>query len=195
MVKVKYSTNFDAVRMRIKRLPELAEEMALATVKKDAVSFIKLFKQGIRDKKFNLIALRPETIRRKMRQGLSQPSSPLYGSGDDEKNSYINTLRLRRLRKGWKVYRSNAKHHDADITLKHLMAIHEAGALIKRGDAIIRIPPRPTFKKAFNWMLKEKSRQENVAEAKRAINIYIKTGDYSKINNYRKILKGKDFEN
>lgn len=191
MVEAKFSASYDAKRMRVARLPKLVERAVRSGTKKSAIAVIEAFQDGIRTNSFKLVPLKPATVDKKRAQGMSRPKAPLYGRGDEvEKKSYINMLRIRKLKNGWKVFASWAKHHSADIQLRSLLQIHEEGAIIKqrRGNnvVLIRIPPRPALAKALRRVLKGKIQQENTLEVRRAMRLLLKTGS---TKGFRKIYQ------
>lgn len=200
MVTAKFSTTYDAKRMRVARLPKLVERVAKSGTKKQAIALIEAFQSGIRTNSFKLVPLKPETVEKKAKQGMSKPRVPLYGRGDEvEKKSYINMLRIRKLKKGWKVYASWAKHHTSNLQLRALLQVHEEGCIIKqmRGNTmvLIRIPPRPALAKALRRVLKGKIHEENVLEVRRAIRLLIKTGSTSGFRKiYHKTEKDRRFD-
>jgi hypothetical protein len=176
-IKVKYSTKYWAVQKRIARLPTLVLGLLSAIRKKDASRYIKNFHDGIKNKSFRLKKLERGTIIRKERMGMEFPRTPLYGRGDDKKDrSYVNMMRMRKLKNGWRVKPSIAKHYSGKVKLRTLFFVHEFGAIIKQGEKMIRIPPRPAALKAFNKTLKQEKKQENAPLVKKAINKYINTG-------------------
>lgn len=183
MVKVKFSQNYWAAIKRIQRLPKLQwTKTAIDTItKKDAEGFIEEYKKGIREDSFRLTPLAPSTVRQKISKGQAQPTTPLYGAGESEKNSLINALRIRKIKKGYRVFVSRAKHHKSNLPLNVLFSIHSNGALIRRVTKkgrpyIIRIPPRPTRKKAFKRYIAKRLRGENVQKVREAMIKYLKTG-------------------
>jgi hypothetical protein len=138
---------------------------------------------------FGLQKLADWTIQRKMTQGMERPQVPLYGMGDDKKDdSYINGLRLRKLKDGYKVFFSRKKHWSGELTLEDLYQIHENGAVFKKGETVIIIPPRPAFRKAFVRTLKQLKAQETADDVKRVYSQYIRTGQASIVNNYNRHL-------
>lgn len=177
-VKVKFSSRYKAVQRRIRGLPKLVEGMLFATTKKDALNTIRNFRNGIRDNSFGLVELKTGTIRNKERLGMERPETPLYGRGEEErKNSYVNMLRFRKIKNGYRVFPSVAKHYSRRISLRLLYFVHEFGTLISGSNgAIIRIPPRPAFLEAIEKTLRERSLKENTQRVKRAITSYIKDG-------------------
>ena len=88
MIEAKFSTNYGAVKARIRRLPILVENTADTFSKKDAVGLIDTFRNGLRDGSFGLEALKATTVATKQREGKRKPGTPLFGAGDDEDNSY-----------------------------------------------------------------------------------------------------------
>lgn len=187
MINIRFSKNYEAVKSRIRRLPKFIENSADTVVKKDAVSLIDTFQEGIRKGTFNLEKLKPETIARKVREGKKQPDTPLYGEGDDVDNSYINMFKIRKIKKGYRVYARWAKH-ESGLQLRDLFSIHEQGRLIRRGDAIIRIPPRPAFLLASNKFVNKKIREENVEKVRDAMRTLIRQGNDTK---FRKLISEK----
>lgn len=177
MVTAKFSNNYWAVIKRLQRLPKFTGDMADTITKKDAEGLVEEYQKGIRDNDFNLVPLKPATVKTKKRKGYSKPYFPLYGAGDSLKNSLINAFRIRKIKKGYRVFISWAKHHDSNLSLKALSNIHENGALIKKKTTIIRIPPRPTRAKAFKRFLAKRLREENVKKARQAIINYLRTGN------------------
>jgi len=186
MIKVKYSTSYDAKRKRIKRLPEYYIRLLEALIKKDALGVIKAFQEGIRNKTFNMRPLQEKTIKRKISKGMPKPDTPLYGWGDMEEKSYINMLRLRRYQTGnkimWKVRPSKAMHHSKKIRLDWLFDVHEYGTIIMqwRGGnlVIIRIPPRPALFLAYRRYLIKKRREEPAKDVQKAITRIINDGNF-----------------
>lgn len=187
MVALNFSPNYEAVKKRIQRLPKLVDDAADTITKKDAVAIIATFQDGIRDGTFNLTPLKPATIDQKRRQGKPQPETPLYGDGDGSDTSYINMFKIRRIKKGYRIYARWARHHDAGIPLRTLFEIHERGALIKKTDGtIIRIPPRPAFQRAFNRHLVSRIAEENVQKVRDAIGRLLREGDEA---SFKKIIE------
>jgi len=189
-IKVNRRDSFKAKLTRIKRLPKLKEgnRLFFAYTKGDSLRMIRAFHNGIKNSAFGLVELKDKTVRRKMRLGMELPDTPLYGAGDDQKpNSYVNMLRLRKLKNGYKVFPSKGKHYSGTITLDHLFNIHEAGAIIKLKNysdkksveakrSLVRIPPRPAFLKAFELVATEKRKKERSQKVKRVMTQYINDG-------------------
>ncbi len=191
MIEFKFSQTYDAKIKRLKRLPRLVELAALSGTKQDAILLIEAFQDGIRNNSFGLIPLQPATIARKARQGLPRPRNPLYGRGDEvDRKSYLNMLRLRKLKNGWKVFPSWGKHHTSELSLRSLLQVHERGTIIKqvRGNktVLIRIPPRPALRKAHERFLRRRRKRELAQDMKRAISAFIKTGNTAVFNQINK---------
>ena len=151
-VRFQYSKTFAAIKSRIRRLPKLVNNVMDASVKRDITNVITEYKAGIKRNNFNLEVLKPRTVRKKQRKGYPKPRNPLYGMGESQKNSLINALAFRKIKNGYRLYRRRAKHHEANLPLNVLLAIHEHGAIIKNGfgkGILIRIPPRPVVDKAI----------------------------------------------
>jgi hypothetical protein len=178
-VKFKLSKTTAAVRKRIQRLPKLVEEFVDANLKMDAENMVANFKEGIEKNNFRLIPLKPATVRKKQRQGLPKPKTPLYGKGRGHKNSLINALGIRKVKNGYRVYRRRAKHYKANMSLRKLLAIHEQGALVENGfgrGILIRIPARPVVRKAFERTLNQRAKREPTSKVRAAIRRLIRTG-------------------
>ena len=175
MIQLKLSKTYYAKIKRIKRLPRLVSETMEANARKDAVGVVEEYKNGIRKNNFSLEKLKPETIQRKKRKGYPKPATPLYGLGDaGSPRSLIDALYIRRLKTAYKIMISKRKHHSGKVSLELLFRVHENGTVIKTRTALIRIPPRPAFKKAFERHMRKKSAGEPTREVRRAINEYIK---------------------
>lgn len=186
MIEAKFSTKYQAVKARIRRLPKLVEGSADTFTKKDAVALIDTFRDGIENDSFGLARLQPTTIARKIKQGKKKPRNPLLGEGENRDTSYINLFKVRKIKNGYRVYPRWAKHYGSGLDLRHLFAIHERGALIRRPNGTItRIPPRPAFAKAFRKHLNERQRAENVRQVRDAMAELIKNGSeykFKKLN-------------
>jgi len=191
-VKVKYSNTYHAKRKRIVRIPKFLHPVMMAMAKRDAVRMITEFKSGIKSNSFGLERLEDETIQRKRLLGYTLPRVPLYGEGDENKDrSYVNMLRIRNIKRGWKVYPSWAKHHSSDLKLRDLLTVHEFGTIIPTDKGFIRIPPRPAYLRAYKRVLKARKAPEAAAEVKRAINKHINDADtsyYQRVQN--RLLEG-----
>ena len=187
MIKPRYSQNYEAVKKRIQRLPKEVNDVINARIKRDAVETIEAFQDGIRNDSLGLQRLKPKTVEAKARMGYSQPETPLYGKGDDDPNSYINSLAIRKIKSGWRVYRRWVKHHKSWYSLRVLMDIHENGAtIIGVGGAVIRIPPRPAEALALRKVLARKEAAEDSDKVRRAILALTRRGDASQL---RKVAK------
>ena len=193
VVGIKLSKSFDAIRSRIRRLPNLVNDALDSQTRKDAVSVIDEYQKGIRRNNFGLHRLNPVTVKNKKENGLPKPNTPLYGEGDAEKNSLINALGIRKIKNGYRIYRRTAKHHKSDLPLNALLAIHEHGAIIgvtpkmraflhyigihlSKNTRYVRIPPRPVVDKAIIRALQKKKKMDPAREVRAAINQLIRTG-------------------
>lgn len=197
-VKVKYSTNFEAVRSRLRRMPKLTQDAAEASIKRDLQNVIKEYQKGLEANNFRLTPLSSFTVQRKRDQGMQKPKAPLYGSGASDKNSLYNALAIRKIKGGWRLYRRKAKHHESGLPLNILLSIHENGAIIKvtakmraflhyiglhlkKQTTMIRIPPRPIVDKAIQRMLRKKKKHEVAKNIKKAMVKMIKTGNENEL--------------
>lgn len=177
-MKVELSNNFHAKVARIKRLPERMNLVVDGAIKKDLIGIINTFKEGIKNNSFGLQRLESITVLSKRRKGYPKPKTPLYGKGEAEERSYINMLKIRKLKNGqWRLFPSWARHWSGNIQLRELLIIHEKGALIRtKNGKLIRIPPRPAFLLAGNRYMRGKRKQETSQMVKQAITEWINTG-------------------
>jgi hypothetical protein len=187
-VKVKYSQNKKAIEARIRRLPKLMEGAAMGNIKGDMIGLIDEFQKGVKNNNFRLQPLNPKTIKKKVKKGYSQPGTPLYGLGLEDKNSYINMFRIRKIKNGYKIFARWAKHHESNLKLRDLFIVHEFGTYIEKEGKIIKIPPRPAWNKAFTRYMRNKAqnRKEQSKEVKKAIREYIKEGKKLTFDNIKK---------
>ena len=186
MIETKFSEKIKAINRRVDKLPKLLNMKLSAATKKRAELFIKIFQAGIRNREFGLKRLSSATIEQKVKRGYTKPSTPLYGAGDSEQNSLLNVFLIKKLKNGWQVYPRNARHHKSKLKLKWLLAIHEEGAIIRvtdrmrrflhyigihlRADTmLIRIPPRPAQRLAYQEMLRQIAKEDPVPDIKKAI--------------------------
>ena len=189
-ITTKLSSSYGAVRKRISRIPDLFLATVFTSSKRDAIAMINNFHSGIKSNNFGLEKLADGTIQRKATQGMERPQVPLYGKGDDKKdNSYINGLRLKKIKNGYRVYFSKGKHWSGNLSLEDLYFIHENGAVIKRGDALILIPPRQAFSKAFARTIKQRRNKETSAKVRAAYAEYLRTGSKERINTLNRFLE------
>ncbi len=201
-IKVKFSTHFKAVQSRLRRLPKIVEETLDTFAKRDCARVIKEYQKGIKQDLFPTERLHEKTIEIKAGKGYQQPDTPLYGKGEDEKNSLYNALAIRKIKNGYRLYVRWAKHHESDLTLRDLLNIHQRGALIQVTDkmraflhwlgihlrkdtAIIRIPPRPVKDMAVLKVLEKRRREEPAQKIRQAMAEYIKTGRDNLFRKYR----------
>jgi hypothetical protein len=181
MMKLKFSNKIKAIKYRVDRLPKMVERKMDSKTKKYAERFIEIFQFGIQSKAFHLEPLAQVTIEEKERKQYSQPTTPLFGLGDEGPNTLLNTFAIRKVKNGWRVYPRKAKHHEADMTLEELQNFHENGALIGLpGGKIIRIPPRPARRLAYETLLRAIYREDPTKEMREAISGLINEGKESK---------------
>ena len=189
MMSIKTNTSFNDKLARLKKSTLYMRQSTEAMSKQEAVFFIKIFQDGIKNKQFGLQKLSQVTIDSKREKGLQYPDTPLYGEGlDIDKRTYINALRIKQLKKGYKVYVSNAIHHSANMALSKLFDIHELGRTILRGKTAIVIPPRPAFKKTtqiFNNKVRL-LRQKEYKDIKFALKNWIRN---KQIDGFVKIIR------
>ena len=175
--KVKINKSFYEKKERLKKMPTIGKNVLYGMRKKDAGEFIKIFHDGIKNRTFGLEKLKPSTVKTKKKLGYQSPYTPLYGKGDQEKmKSYVNMLRIKKMKNGWKLFPSWGKHHKSSKKLRELLDIHETGRTFMRGKTLVRIPPRPAFRITTEKFLKKfKSEKTNKIYSK-AMAEYINTG-------------------
>lgn len=177
-MKVVFTSRYDSVQKRLDRLPQNTINLIFSLLKRDSLKLVNNFREGIKQNSFRLERLKDGTIQRKRRLGYERPRTPLYGKGDEKRDkSYMNLLRIRKLKNGYKVYPSIAKHYSGRINLRLLFYVHEFGTIIKRGNSMIRIPPRPALLKAYNRYLRSIKKDEKSKTVRKAINKYIRDGN------------------
>lgn len=161
----------------IKMMPVFVA-LGMAIKKSEAALFIQNFQNGIRDNNFMLEALKQKTVDAKKAKGYSRPNAPLYARGDERKDdSYMNMLRIRSFRKGWKVFPSWKVHWSGAMKLRDMLDVHEHGAVIKKKSGkAFRIVPRPAFLKARLRTLRQLKKRTSNKLVIRAINRAMKTG-------------------
>jgi hypothetical protein len=198
-VKVKFSNEYEARLKRIARLPQMVEDNVVSHLKGIANDVIDTFQKGIRYNNLGLEKLKEATIQGKLRKSYPKPETPLYGLGDREDKSYINMMRIRKLKNGYKIYQSKAKHHKSSLTLEQLFRVHEYGCTITtKAGVMIRIPPRPALHRAYERvMLRMKAdKRETSRTVKRAMTEYINSSKQDLFNKMKeKDLAGhKEYE-
>lgn len=176
-MKIKFSSNFKAIQNRIKKLPQYQKGVVKAINKSMADSVIKEFQSGLFKNDLGLKPLKESTIGSKRKKGYKKPGNPLYGAGKNEKNSYYNSLKVFETKNGYSVRPRSDKEHDAKITLKQLFNVHEYGALIKKGDTVIRIPARFALKKAYDRVMFKRSKLDYNKDVMTAINKFVVQGN------------------
>lgn len=177
-VQAKFSNSFQAKVARIARLPQMMEDTMMGHLKGSATGVIEEFQDGIRMNNMGLQKLQDATIKGKLRKGYDKPETPLYGLGDKSEKSYINMLRIRKIKNGYKVYPSKAKHHSSGLALNDLFKVHEYGCTINmKNGTTVRIPPRPAFFKAYERQMTKmrKDKKETSTKVKKAITEFINT--------------------
>lgn len=210
MVTIQFSDKYKNQMRRIQKLPEIATTLFRSYTKKDATEFIRLFQRGLKTNSLANHQLKTKTIEIKQSMNLTRPDMPLYGKGEDEKNSLYNGHFIKKLKNGYSVKIRKAKHHEktnmsktpANISIEKLMILHERGfttivksdkkqywflgltfGLWKRIGSVIRVPARPARRKAYNQLLQNrlKDKRERGVHVRRAIRDFIK-GNISSIN-------------
>lgn len=182
MITVQFSSHFEAMRSRMRRLPKLMDAELEASALRDAEELIRLFKDGIKKSEYQIKALKPATIEAKTRKNYPSPETPLYGTAR-RKNRYNNMLEIIKRERRYIVRPRKEKHWHASIGLDVMFDVHEYGATINGkapdGSSVrIRIPPRPVFRLAYNRFLREKLKHDDSAMLREKIVQYIKRGNW-----------------
>lgn len=220
---IKAKINIAKKRERIERLKVFQKRMQMGFMKKDAIRMIDNFKEGIKNQSLGLKKLLDFSINDKMRMGLDKPDVPLYGMGENIKNSLINSLRIEPIEKGFRVFASDKLHHEetnesmtlANLPMSALLSIHEHGCTIpvtprqRRFLAIVKglhlklttkfivIPPRPAFKKAGQKTKREIKHDKPMRahQMSRAIVRYVNTGQTILMNTIMGYIQsGKEYD-
>jgi len=202
MIKATFSKTYAAKKSRIQRLPKIGLEVIKTSAKRDAIALIEIFHDGIKNRRFGLVALMPATISRKEAQGMTQPETPLYGTGDEdqEKTTYANMMRITQDdgKRKFFIRPADENHYQTEedrgagrkpIKLTDLFQVHEYGRTIENGfgmGILIRIPPRPALHTAYNTLLRQKKRKERTKMVREAIVKLVRTGDAQAIEEMSK---------
>lgn len=184
MVRAQFSQRYEAIRSRIRRLPELYEEMLSAMQEGDARRTRELFRNGILGRELRLTPLTEHTIRAKRDKGYAEPETPLYGLGDSGRNTYAHMMEVVKESEGrqkrWIVRPRDDRHHESGLPLSAMFIIHEFGTTI--GNAFgrgitVRIPPRPAFRYAYRKLMRERAQRDDTERVQAAIAQYVRRGD------------------
>lgn len=178
MSGITFSTNWNAVKQRIRKIPtmKIAEGIADTQRKRDANELVDIWRDGLQHNSLNLQSLKFKTIGRKRSLGYRYPSSPLYGLGMEGTKTYIKGMRVWKTAKGYTVHMIDGKHHDSKISLASLFVVHEYGTTINSNGKVIVIPARPAMQKAYARLLRRLKDRDPSLEFSRAINQYIREG-------------------
>lgn len=213
-MQMKMSNRFANIERRVEKIPLFADNIFFSITKGRAVDFIKEFRRNIKGDKLATVPLIEPSIMQKIEKGYSKPDIPLYGAGEDEPSSYINMFFLQKLKNGWKARPRWAKHHTAQLQLRHLLNIHEFGVTIvvtprmrnflhyigihlRADTTAIRIPPRPVAFLSYRNVLNKMKTKDNSQRVKRALNRFIQDGTDNLLQKIfeNEILIGKEFMN
>jgi hypothetical protein len=109
--------------------------------------------------KSNLVSppLKQKTIDSKIRKGMPRPKTPLLG-WYLRVNSMVNGLQIKKIGKKFTLEPTGVHHSKKKQIL--LWMVHEYGAVIQKGDKLIKIPPRKPFKKGYQRFLNSAKKQE-----------------------------------
>lgn len=174
---IQFSTNWAAVKQRIRKIPTIAEGVAAMQRARDADDLIATWRAGLTGNTFRLVPLKQKTVDRKIALSYRYPTHPLYGLGLEGSYTYIKGMRKFRTKNGFVVRMIDGKHHTSKLSLASLFVVHEYGATImsSSGRPII-IPARPAMQKAYTRVLNRLKAQDPSLEFRLAINQFILTG-------------------
>lgn len=159
----------DKLRREVQEAFKLQFQLKAAMARADANSFVQQFKKHIKKNDLGLKRLVDLTIQAKRDKGYSKPSVPLYGAGDEKKNSYINMFKIIRKKNSYEAVPRTAKHHESDLPLKALFQVHEYGSVITVGNKKIRIPKRPAGRRTYILFKKSSDHARHIRVASDAI--------------------------
>ena len=191
-MKAEFSNNYERIKNQFPKLPNECRSVLKTALRRDALRTIRNFKDGIKTDSLGLVRLKEGTIKRKKSLHYEQPTYPLYGAGDEYKRtSYMNMLRINEDPDGYTVHASQEKHWSGALPLNVLWDVHEHGRTIKRGNAVIVIPPRPALTKAFNRAMRQRQIKKTTDIIKTAIVLYLVSAQKSHLEKAKKyFMKG-----
>lgn len=185
MIKAKLSQSYRAKKARIKRVPTYTGDAINFVAKTKAYKFIEFWQKNVRTDALGVKRLKVKTIKAKRIKGFPKPAVPLYGLGDGDTHTYINMMRIYKIKNGYRVRPGRKKHHESKLSLKDLFQVHEFGATITNGfgkGILIRIPARPTFFLSYKTYLEKMAIKKDDKAVANAIRLYILQGNRSKFN-------------
>jgi DNA-binding cell septation regulator SpoVG len=145
-----------------------------AARKKDALAVVKEFQDSVEKGKIKP-PLASRTIARKRNLGMTKPNNPLRGLGMEKAHTYARSLRLYKIKNGWRVKMPAVPHHTSKLKMDALFQIHELGSRIKTKNGTIVIPSRPALARAYQKVLRDISKHE-VKKVQEACAEFLKTG-------------------
>lgn len=164
------NTEYAHLVAALQDMPEHLSKALQEETKRQAELFREMYQDSLKNNNLGLPRLSVNTVKAKLRAGNQYPTSPLVAKGESKKNSYINNLSIKPLKKyktvvGIKINIRKAKHHKSNKTLEQLWDIHEgAGERAK-------IPHRPVLQKTWDkFNSTEFKTSEIVKEAQKAVN-------------------------
>ena len=191
MIKFRFNEGYEQKLSMIKRLPKLVAKATFDDGRKAAAQVIANFQDGIKMNNFHLRPLKPGTVKGKRRMQMTRPKVPLYGLGEENKDSYVNALFVAvhqgKTRTTYVIGASSRKHHppvriarsgkrklarskaSKQLPLSKLIRIHEHGAFIRHGKGVIIIPPRPAVRMAWERMLKQRRGKTKAVDMRKAL--------------------------
>jgi len=98
-----------------------------------------------------------------------------------------NALYIRKVKSGYRVHIRTDKHWKANLSIRQLFFIHNYGAKIQVGKAIIQIPPRPVFLLSYERLMNRIKGDKRLGKnVKRAIVEYINNANVVYADEYLK---------
>lgn len=192
---IKVSSTFKKKKERVEWLEKNANKISSGILKGHAQDLIDTFHDGILHRDFPLKDLKPGTIAGKRYASYDYPEVPLVGKGDrrqSKRDTYINMMRMKRVKKGWAVYVSTGNHWSG-VPLKKIFEVHEKGAKIAhKNGTIVQIPKRPAWRYAVKqW--KSELKETFAEEYQRMIKGWIARGSWKKqLDKFVQTDKAKD---
>lgn len=138
-----FDANYQRLSLALRRLPSFAGVSAKFYTKASANQYLRFLQDHIKGDKLGLKKL-------KHRIG-----APLYDTGELVDGLSVHAFPGAKRGRYHVGAIGNKKHRGSGLKISALMKIHEYGKTIKRGDTLIRIPPRPAIRLSWRKFIKE----------------------------------------
>lgn len=131
-----------------------------------AEEYLKQLQKELKAGNLRLKPLTPFSIAYKKRQGMAQPTIPLYGKGEGNRRSLISGIVVSRTKaRGMRVEPSKRKTHHSGVRMEKFILSHAKGYTTRMGV----VPPRDPFKAVFKKFRVEEHRFLMAKKIKRKI--------------------------